>query len=206
MKDNLVTNANRNDEWELIDNDSNWSTRGGMDAGSSKSGTARRIHADLLIPGKGKPVKNTTVIASDGKIAYIGPPDRIPSKYSELSAFHVPVLMPGLFDCHCHFVGASPNKPIDVASMGLMNPAEAGARCVKSLRDTLYAGYTSCVDLGGYAPELQRVIDEGSVLGPTLYGTGAALSQTAGMYSIVPLDMPKRSVLTALPGHGDMFE
>ena len=43
-----------------------------------------------------------------------------------------------------------------------------------------YSGFTSCVDLGGYACELQKVIDEGLILGPTLYGSGAAISMTAG--------------------------
>lgn len=68
----------------------------------------------------------------------------------------------------------------------MTDPAEAGARCSRALKDTLYAGFTSCVDLAGYGPELNRVIEEGLILGPSIYGTGAALSQTAG--------------------HGDVFE
>ena len=68
----------------------------------------------------------------------------------------------------------------------MTNPAEAGARNVRALKDTLYAGFTSCVDLGGYGLELQRVVDEGLILGPTIYGAGAFISMTAG--------------------HGDIFE
>jgi imidazolonepropionase-like amidohydrolase len=93
---------------------------------------------------------------------------------------HVPVLLPGLWECHAHFMGASPNKPINIENLIFTFAAEAGARAVRQLRDTLYAGFTSCVDLGGYAPELQRVIAEGSILGPTLYGAGGAITMTAG--------------------------
>lgn len=71
----------------------------------------------------------------------------------------------------------------------MTNPTEAGARNVRALKDTLYAGFTSCVDLGGYAPELQKVIDEGLILGPTLYGAGAAISMTAGHGEVFECDV-----------------
>lgn len=91
-----------------------------------------------------------------------------------------------MWECHSHFFGASSERPIDMENMVMGSSVEAGARNVRALKDTLYAGFTSCIDLGGYAPELQNVIDEGIILGPKLYGTGAALSMTAG--------------------HGDVFE
>ncbi|KKY25042.1 putative amidohydrolase [Phaeomoniella chlamydospora] len=144
------------------------------------------ILADLLIPGKGKPSTNQVVVVEKGKITYVGDPNKVPSKYSRVAVKRVPVLMPGLWECHSHFIGSSPNKPITVENMAFLHPAEAGARNARALHDTLYAGFTSCVDLGGYAPELQTVIDEGSIIGPTLYGAGAMLSMTAG--------------------HGDVFE
>lgn len=144
------------------------------------------IVADLLIPGKGRPKHNQVVISDSGKIVYVGTPLNVPSKYSDCKTTSVPVLMPGLWECHAHFMGTSPAHPIAMPNMVMGNAASAGARNVRALHDVLYAGFTSCIDLGGYAPELQTVMDEGVVLGPTLYGTGAALSQTAG--------------------HGDVFE
>lgn len=147
---------------------------------------ATYIQAALLIPGRGNPASNQAIISENGKITYVGDVDDVPSKYSKLNVQTVPILMPGLWECHAHFMGGSPNRPIDMQNLTMTSPAEAGARNVRALHDTLYAGFTSCVDLGGYAPELQKVIDEGSILGPTLYGTGAALTMTAG--------------------HGDVFE
>lgn len=68
-----------------------------------------RVDAGLLIPGRGDPIENGTLVcgtsnASDsnerGKILYVGATSDLPSKYSQLSVFKVPVLMPGLWDCH----------------------------------------------------------------------------------------------------------
>ena len=151
------------------------------DKGEEKlAADASYIQAGLLIPGKGKPSSNQAIVSENGKITYVGAIDDVPSKYSTLEVQTVPVLTPGLWECHAHFFGGSPNKPLDMQNITMTNPAEAGARNVRALHDTLYAGFTSCIDLGGYAPELKKVIDEGSILGPTLYGAGAALTMTAG--------------------------
>ena len=140
------------------------------------------IFASLLIPGKGEPQKNQAVLSdrASGKIVYVGAKSSIPSKYANVKLKDVPVVMPGMWECHSHFMGASPNRPIDSENLVMTIPAEAGARNARALKETLYAGFTSCVDLGGYACELQKVIDEGLILGPTLYGAGAAISMTAG--------------------------
>lgn len=42
------------------------------------------------------------------------------------------------------------------------------------------SGFTSVRDLGGCAPEIAKVIDEGAIPGPNIYSAGSALSQTAG--------------------------
>lgn len=144
------------------------------------------LFAECLIPGRGKPLRNQAVIVADGRIVYIGYPGSIPDEYSDVELQRISVLMPGMWECHSHFMGASPQRPIDMVNMVMGNTVEYGARNVRALKDTLYAGFTSCIDLGGYAPELQKVIDEGLILGPTLYGAGGAISMTGG--------------------HGDVFE
>ncbi|KAI1611923.1 hypothetical protein EDD36DRAFT_465772 [Exophiala viscosa] len=138
------------------------------------------IHATLLIPGRGSPTVNQLVVAAEQKIVYVGSIEDRPLEYRDVSIVHVPVLLPGLWDCHTHFTGSPPQDLISMDSMNSTNPAEAGARAVRSVYDTLMAGFTSCVDLGGYAIELQKVIAEGSILGPTLYGAGAGISMTGG--------------------------
>lgn len=155
---------------------------------SAEHEDATGILADLLIPGKGQPLKDQAVIVKNGIIISIGRKSAVLPQYSssKIKWHSVPVLMPGMWECHAHFMGVDPAKPINSENLAFTNPTVAGARCVRALKETLYAGFTSCVDLGGYAPELSKVVDEGTVLGPTLYGAGGALSQTAG--------------------HGDVFE
>lgn len=71
---------------------------------------AQRVDADLLIPGRGEPIKNAALIyeevetaSSKGKILFVGKSDEVPSKYVNVkTSLHVPVLMPGMWDCHVH--------------------------------------------------------------------------------------------------------
>ena len=156
------------------------------DQGPNGNSNVTALLADTLIPGKGKPTHDTAVICEHGKITYVGSPSSLPSKYEDVVFTQIPVLMPGMWECHSHFMGASPDQPINSENLAMTNAAVAGARNVRALKETLYAGFTSCVDLGGYGPELQKVIDEGLILGPSIYGAGGAISMTGG--------------------HGDVFE
>ena len=70
---------------------------------------ALRVDADLLIPGRGEPIVNGTLVCGTsrairscdiGKIMYAGPTAELPAQWSELAIVEVPVLMPGLWDCH----------------------------------------------------------------------------------------------------------
>ncbi|KAF2492970.1 amidohydrolase [Lophium mytilinum] len=141
--------------------------------------TLTLITTDLLIPGRGTPTKATAIILSSktNKIVFVGPIPTLPSKYTHLPCTHVPVLLPGLWDCHCHFHGA---KTLNLTPIATTHPATAGARLARSAADTLAAGFTSVRELGGYAPEIASAIDDGIIPGPTIYSAGAALSQTAG--------------------------
>ena len=58
------------------------------------------IHTHLLIPGKGPPTLDSNVVVKDGKIAFVGPSHSLPEKYARLLPTYVPVLMPGMWDCH----------------------------------------------------------------------------------------------------------
>jgi imidazolonepropionase-like amidohydrolase len=135
------------------------------------------IHTLLLIPGKGEPSKNRTVAIRSGKIIHIGNWTEIPPKYPKAPSSYVPVLMPGLWDCHIHLMGTD---SLGYTSFTLINPATAGARLGRSVNDILMSGFTSVRDLGGYAPEIAKVVDEGTIPGPNIYSAGSALSQTAG--------------------------
>lgn len=135
------------------------------------------IHTGLLIPGKGEPVRNRTVAVRSGQIIDVGSWSEIHPKYPKATSTYVPVLMPGLWDCHIHLIGTD---SLGFTSFTLTNPATAGARLARSVNDILMSSFTSVRDLGGYAPEIAKAVDEGTIPGPNIYSAGSALSQTAG--------------------------
>ena len=85
-------------------------------------------------------------------------------------------LMPGLIDNHWHTMLArpSPTEAIeaDLGYTNLLAGAEAQA--------TLMRGFTTVRDLGGPSFGLKRAIDEGLVLGPRVYPSGAMITITGG--------------------------
>lgn len=86
------------------------------------------------------------------------------------------VLMPGLIDAHWHAVMAS------VPQMLLMtgDPSYIQLLAARQAEATLMRGFTTVRDLGGPVFGLKRAIDEGVVIGPRVYPSGAFISQTSG--------------------------
>jgi imidazolonepropionase-like amidohydrolase len=86
------------------------------------------------------------------------------------------VLMPGLIDAHWHAVMAS------VPQMLLMtaDPSYIQLLAARQADATLMRGFTTVRDLGGPVFALKRAIDEGVMIGPRIYPSGAFISQTSG--------------------------
>ena len=85
-------------------------------------------------------------------------------------------LMPGLIDMHWHTMLVRPTPAAlltgDIGHLNLVAGAEATA--------TLLRGFTTVRDLGGPAFGLKRAIDEGIVVGPRIYPSGAIITVTSG--------------------------
>jgi len=85
-------------------------------------------------------------------------------------------LMPGLIDSHWHTMFASPTMPElmagDLGYLTLLAGKQAEA--------TLLRGFTTVRDLGGPSFALKRAIDEGLVVGPRIYPSGAMITITGG--------------------------
>ena len=145
------------------------------------------IRADLLIPGRGEPIENAVVVIEGSVITYSGAQAGAPSA-PDATVIEVPVLMPGLWDCHAHLFG-SPSWSLE--GVAWVPPAAAGARATADLRRYIEGGVTSVREVGGYGVELAAVVAEGSVTGPAIYGAGEVLSTTGGHGDIhsIPLDI-----------------
>ena len=85
-------------------------------------------------------------------------------------------LMPGLIDNHWHTMLAAPSMMTliegDLGYLTLLASVEAEA--------TLMRGFTTVRDLGGPSFALKRAIDEGRIVGPRIYPSGAVITITGG--------------------------
>lgn len=142
------------------------------------------IKAGLLIPGADEPFENAAVVISNKVIAWIGLQPDIPKKYASAPhrLYEVPYLMPGLWEVHAHFMGSSATGDDGPGYVPIIatHPASAGARLARGCWEALQRGYTSMRDVAGMGCEVAKAINDGEIVGPNIYSSGACLSQTAG--------------------------
>src|SRR5215831_9398966 len=111
----------------------------GVDAPGTLGGPMHRIEAELLIPGRGDPVRDGVVVVDGPGIGYAGPAGMAPPTPGVPFSRAVAV-MPGMWDCHGHFLGI---RKFDLAELPLAPLPLRGARSARDLRAALDAGITS---------------------------------------------------------------
>jgi len=89
----------------------------------------------------------------------------------------VPVVLPGLWDSHIHFIGLTTADMHDMLHTAI---AEMAVRAAADAAATLDGGVTSVREVGGFGLDFAAAINDGSVRGPTIHGAGRILSTTGG--------------------------
>lgn len=148
----------------------------------------QHVLAEVLIPGRGEPIEQGTLVFDGPTITYAGPSSGAPTFTSDDTVVEAPAVMPGLWDAHAHFVGlAEPN----LEAMASGDPVTAAARSVADAGLMLDAGITSVREVGGFGLSLAPAIEDGSMRGPHIYGAGRILSTTGGHGDIhgLPLEV-----------------
>jgi imidazolonepropionase-like amidohydrolase len=97
-------------------------------------------------------------------------------------------LMPGLIDMHWHTMLVRPTVATlltaDIGFLNLVAGAEATA--------TLMRGFSTVRDMGGPAFGLKQAIDEGTVVGPRIFPSGAIITITSGHGDFrQPFELPR---------------
>lgn len=134
-----------------------------------------RVDAELLVPGRGTPIDDGSVVMEGARISYVGPTAEAPDADSVTS---VQTVMPGIWECHGHFAGLT--DP-DVLPGSLRTPVAAmAARATRDMKTLLMAGITSVREPGGHGIDIRHAVNDGSVLGPSIYSAGQILSTTGG--------------------------
>ena len=156
--------------------------------------------ADLSAPGAAPypqaPTGGSTLFQNvhifDGRSAALSAPSNVLVKgniIERISSDPIPIdatvtviaangrtLMPGLIDAHWHAFMASVPQPVLMTADPNYLQLVAGQQAAR----TLMRGFTTVRDLGGPVFGLKRAIDEGVVVGPRIYPSGAFISQTSG--------------------------
>jgi imidazolonepropionase-like amidohydrolase len=98
------------------------------------------------------------------------------------------VMMPGLIDAHWHTMFAAlPISTLISAELGYIFLAASA-----ETERTLMRGFTTVRDLGGPSFALKQAIDEGLVIGPRIYPSGAMITTTGGHADMRSLnDLPR---------------
>jgi imidazolonepropionase-like amidohydrolase len=98
-------------------------------------------------------------------------------------------LMPGLIDAHWHAMLIRPTPAEAIfGDLGYNNLA-AGAEA----KDTLMRGFTTVRDVGGPVFGLKHAIDDGTIVGPRIYPSGAMITVTSGHGDFRQLsDLPRQ--------------
>ena len=142
----------------------------------------------------------------DGKSAALSPPSNVLVKGNVIESISTaPIvadpaatviagagrtLMPGLIDAHVH-MGMS------TVPLLLLMTADSNytmLRQGKSAGEMLMRGFTSGRDVGGNTFGLKRSIDEGHLVGPRIWPSGATISQTSGHGDFRQIhDLPRAS-------------
>ncbi len=135
-----------------------------------------RIEAGLLIPGAGDPVQDGVVITDGATISYAGPAAGAPAS-AGADVVMAPVVMPGMWDCHGHFMGS---RNFDLTRLPTEPTASRAARSARDLINAVNAGITSVREVGGLGVYLAGPVAEGILDGPRIYPAGAILSTTGG--------------------------
>ncbi len=116
------------------------------------------------------------MVIDGSTITYAGPASDAPVT-PDAAVSNVPTVLPGLWECHGHFIGEHTPDP-ETWAKG--SPITQTARAVADVRRTLDGGITSVRETGGLGLMMQPAIKDGSMTGPTIYGAGDVLSTTGG--------------------------
>ena len=132
------------------------------------------INAHLVLDGFAELQRGFNVLVSDGRIVAVSPK---PIEAGGATVIDVGgrTLMPGLIDAHAHITGLS------LTPKNIANPAaDIAIASANYLRNCLMDGYTTIREAGGADHATARLLAEGQIVGPRLYYSGRALTQTGG--------------------------
>ena len=127
------------------------------------------VGARLIDGNGGEPLEDAVVLIDGAHISAAGRRDEIQlSPECRVEDVSGKTIMPGIMDCHCHFI---------CSSMSLQNslftrPTVSTFQAARNLKQALYAGVTTARDAGGLDAGYREAIALGLIEGPRLLVAG----------------------------------
>jgi imidazolonepropionase-like amidohydrolase len=131
-------------------------------------------NANLVLDEFAELQKSFDVLVGGGRILSVS---QTPIDHGDAKVIDVRgrTLMPGLIDAHAHITGLS------LSPKNISYPAsEIAIAATDYLRRSLMDGFTSIREAGGADHGIARLLAEGKIIGPRLFYSGRALTQTGG--------------------------
>jgi imidazolonepropionase-like amidohydrolase len=142
-----------------------------------------------IFDGKGAALSAPSNVLVQGNVIARISTDPVEPEGAERIAGNGRTLMPGLIDAHWHAMLIATGPAEAMGDIGFANLA-AGDEAT----DTLMRGFTTVRDVGGPAFGLKRAIDQGIIVGPRIYPSGAMITVTSGHGDFRQLsDLPRRT-------------
>jgi imidazolonepropionase-like amidohydrolase len=131
-------------------------------------------NANLVLDGFAELQKSFDVLVQGNRILSVS---QMPIDHEDATVIDIRgrTLMPGLIDAHAHITGLS------LSPKNISYPAaEIAIAAANYLRCSLMDGFTSIREAGGADHGVARLLAEGKIIGPRLFYSGRALTQTGG--------------------------
>src|SRR5216683_1105912 len=131
-------------------------------------------NANLVLEGLTKLQTGFDVLVKDNYIDSVSPTPIEPVDATVIDVSGK-TLMPGLIDAHAHVTGLT-LSPRNIS----YSASEITLACSSYLRNSLMDGFTTIREAGGADHSIARLLAEGTLVGPRLFYSGQALTQTGG--------------------------
>jgi imidazolonepropionase-like amidohydrolase len=131
-------------------------------------------NANVILDGKADLQPSFDILVKDDRIAAVthGPIEPGDASVIDVSGRTV---MPGLIDAHAHVTGLS------LSPKNLVYPqADLVMVAANYLRSSLMAGFTTIREAGGADYTIAHLLTTGAIIGPRMFYSGKALTQTGG--------------------------
>src|SRR6516162_8289711 len=131
-------------------------------------------NANVVFDGQAELQPAFNILVQDDRIAVV---TRDPIEAPDAQPVDVAgkTVMPGLIDAHAHITGLS------LSPKNLAYPAaDLVVAAANYLRNSLMAGFTTIREAGGADYSIAHLLQQGTIIGPRLFYSGKALTQTGG--------------------------